>query len=97
MTQEWPLSGTVDLDSMDYDPETGTYSTECRCGGSYSLAESEMEETAVDTLLLHVQSGHQSSLPTDGRASRGTGGTRGKQKGKQEELIYTRCAILASL
>ena len=54
MTQEWPLSGTVDLDSMDYDPETGTYSTECRCGGSYSLAESEMEETAVDTVCCSM-------------------------------------------
>jgi diphthamide biosynthesis protein 4 len=50
VTQMWPLSGTVDLDSMDYSPETGTYSTHCRCGGSYSLAESEMEEAAVDTV-----------------------------------------------
>ena len=50
VTQQWPLSATVDLDSMDYSPETGAYSTSCRCGGSYLLSESEMEESAVDTV-----------------------------------------------
>ena len=35
---------------MDYSPERGTYSTDCRCGGNYSLTEAEMEATAVDTV-----------------------------------------------
>ena len=49
MTQQWPLSATVDLDAMDYSQETGVYSTRCRCGASYTLAEAEMER-GVDTV-----------------------------------------------
>ncbi|KAJ1865643.1 hypothetical protein H4R99_003732 [Coemansia sp. RSA 1722] len=33
----------VDLDEMDFDEDTGVYSYPCRCSGTYSIAESDME------------------------------------------------------
>ena len=35
---------------MTYSPESGTYFTECRCGGSYVVTEEELEGGAVDTV-----------------------------------------------
>ena len=35
---------------MEYSPEGGTYSTGCRCGGSYSITEEDMEGGVVDTV-----------------------------------------------
>ena len=49
VTQHWPLSATVDLDAMDYSLEAGAHSMMCRCGGSYTLTEGEMEE-GLDTV-----------------------------------------------
>ena len=49
LAQQWPLSATVDLDAMDYTPSLGTYSSPCRCGGSYTLRESDLED-GVDTV-----------------------------------------------
>lgn len=49
VTQQWPLSATVDLDTMEYSMEIGAYNTVCRCGGSYTITEGEMEE-GVDTV-----------------------------------------------
>lgn len=46
----------VDLDSMEYEEEEeggGTYSTPCRCGGSYSLTEHDMEE-GVDVVCCSM-------------------------------------------
>ena len=50
LTQKWPNSDTVDLDSMEYEEEEeeeeggGTYSTPCQCGGSYTITEHDLEE-----------------------------------------------------
>ena len=49
LTQQWPLSATVDLDSMDYDSTLQSYFTACRCGGSYTVSERDLEE-GVDTI-----------------------------------------------
>ena len=49
VTQQWPLSATVDLDAMDYCLQSGAYSMLCRCGGCYSLTEAEMER-GLDTV-----------------------------------------------
>ena len=54
VTQQWPLSATIDLDKMDYSSETGTYTTVCRCGGSYNLTETEMEESAIDIVCCSM-------------------------------------------
>jgi diphthamide biosynthesis protein 4 len=37
------INGDVDLDEMDYDEITGTFSLPCRCSGSYSIREQDME------------------------------------------------------
>ncbi|KAH8556484.1 DNAJ heat shock N-terminal domain-containing protein [Umbelopsis sp. PMI_123] len=37
------INGDVDLDEMDYDEETGTFSLPCRCSGSYTIREQDME------------------------------------------------------
>ncbi|KAI8576850.1 hypothetical protein K450DRAFT_254597 [Umbelopsis ramanniana AG] len=54
------IHGEVDLDEMDYDEETGTFSLPCRCSGSYTIKEQDME-TGVDiancdncSLIIHV-------------------------------------------
>jgi diphthamide biosynthesis protein 4 len=54
------INGQVDLDEMDYDEETGTFSLPCRCSGSYTIREQDME-TGVDiancdncSLIIHV-------------------------------------------
>ena len=49
LTQKWPISATLDLDEMTYDPETCSYSAPCRCGGCYVISEGEMER-GVDTV-----------------------------------------------
>ena len=49
LTQKWPISATIDLDEMTYDPETGSFSTPCRCSGCYIITEAEMEK-GVDTV-----------------------------------------------
>ncbi|KAI7833552.1 hypothetical protein BX661DRAFT_178601 [Kickxella alabastrina] len=33
----------IDLDDMDFDEDSGTYSFPCRCSGRYSIAESDLE------------------------------------------------------
>ncbi|CAG8622896.1 8874_t:CDS:2 [Paraglomus occultum] len=38
------INAEVDLDEMDFNEESSTYSTECRCGGSYIISEHDMEE-----------------------------------------------------
>ncbi len=43
ITQKWPLSDTVDLDTMTFDPASEVYSLSCRCGGCYLMSESDME------------------------------------------------------
>ncbi len=43
MTQKLPLSDTVDLDDMTFDPGSEAYSLSCRCGGEYVISETEME------------------------------------------------------
>ena len=57
LTQKWPISDMVDLDSMEYEEEEeeggGTYSTPCRCGGSYSLTEHDLEE-GVDVVCCSM-------------------------------------------
>ena len=49
LTQKWPISATLDLDEMTYDPEACSYSAPCRCGGCYGITEGEMEG-GVDTV-----------------------------------------------
>ncbi|XP_064403102.1 dnaJ homolog subfamily C member 24-like [Halichondria panicea] len=44
ITQKWPLSDTVDLDTMTFDPASKVYSLSCRCGGCYLISESDMED-----------------------------------------------------
>lgn len=49
LTQKWPISATLDLDEMTYDPDTCSYSAPCRCGGCYVISEGEMDG-GVDTV-----------------------------------------------
>ncbi|CAG8550134.1 10838_t:CDS:2 [Paraglomus brasilianum] len=38
------INAEVDLDEMNFNEESSTYSTGCRCGGSYIISEHDMEE-----------------------------------------------------
>ena len=42
-SQKLPISDTVDLDDMTFNPESETYSLPCRCGGCYDITEDDME------------------------------------------------------
>lgn len=44
VTQEWPVSDTVDLDDMTFDPTKGCYQLPCRCSGWYVVSEDDLEE-----------------------------------------------------
>lgn len=37
LSQQWPVSDTVDLNQMDYDEQEDKYSYCCRCGESYQV------------------------------------------------------------
>ncbi|KAG2186324.1 hypothetical protein INT43_002762 [Umbelopsis isabellina] len=37
------INEDVDLDDMDYDEETGSFSLPCRCSGVYTICETDME------------------------------------------------------
>jgi diphthamide biosynthesis protein 4 len=37
------INEDVDLDDMDYDEETESFSMPCRCSGSYTIYEKDME------------------------------------------------------
>ncbi|KAF9088997.1 DnaJ sub C member 24 [Mortierella sp. GBA35] len=40
----------IDLDDMDFDEESGSYSSPCRCSGEYIISEDELE-LGVDTVV----------------------------------------------
>ncbi|KAF9970054.1 DnaJ sub C member 24 [Actinomortierella ambigua] len=44
------VNDDVDLDDIDYDEESGSYSTPCRCSGEYVVSEAELE-LGVDTVM----------------------------------------------
>ncbi|KAJ2962276.1 hypothetical protein NQZ79_g2448 [Umbelopsis isabellina] len=43
LKQEAVINEDVDLDDMDYDEETGSFSLPCRCSGNYTICETDME------------------------------------------------------
>ncbi|KAI1300118.1 Diphthamide biosynthesis protein 4 [Mortierella claussenii] len=44
------VNDDIDLDDMDYDEDSGSYSLPCRCSGEYSISEDELE-LGVDTVV----------------------------------------------
>ncbi|KAF9438849.1 Diphthamide biosynthesis protein 4 [Entomortierella beljakovae] len=44
------VNDDIDLDDMDYDEETGTYTSPCRCSGEYIISEDELE-LSIDTVV----------------------------------------------
>jgi len=78
LTQKWPISDTVDLDSMEYEEEEeeggGAYSTPCRCGGSYTITEHDLEEgvdvVCCSTCTLSVRILYQLAEKTGGEEER---------------------------
>lgn len=44
LTQKWPVSDTVDLDDMTFDPTEAQYRSPCRCGGCYVVNDGDLEE-----------------------------------------------------
>ncbi len=44
LTQKWPVSDTVDLDDMTFDPTEAQYRSPCRCGGCYVVSDGDLEE-----------------------------------------------------
>ncbi|KAL0074793.1 DnaJ domain-containing protein [Phycomyces blakesleeanus] len=42
--QQPAINAEVDLDDMEYDEETCTFSIECRCSGIYAIKEDDMEQ-----------------------------------------------------
>ncbi|XP_031557846.1 dnaJ homolog subfamily C member 24-like [Actinia tenebrosa] len=44
LLQEWPVNAQVDLDDMELDEETGSYSWKCRCSGEYVITEEDLEQ-----------------------------------------------------
>ena len=53
LTQDFPLSGTVDLDEMAFENATSSYSSPCRCGGDYVISEEEMT-SGIDTVVCSM-------------------------------------------
>ncbi|ORY98644.1 DNAJ heat shock N-terminal domain-containing protein [Syncephalastrum racemosum] len=39
------INAEVDLDDMDYDEATATFSLGCRCSGTYSITEDDLEDS----------------------------------------------------
>ncbi|KAF8933235.1 hypothetical protein EDD21DRAFT_405774 [Dissophora ornata] len=44
------VNDDIDLDDMEFDEETGVYSSPCRCSGEYVVSEDELE-LGVDTVV----------------------------------------------
>ncbi|CAO3567473.1 unnamed protein product [Mortierella alpina] len=44
------VNDDIDLDDMDYNEDSGTYSAPCRCSGEYIISEDELE-LGVDTVV----------------------------------------------
>lgn len=47
--KELPLFAEVDLDEMQFDEQTGIYSTACRCSGKFEITEADLEK-GIDTI-----------------------------------------------
>ncbi|KAG0050447.1 Diphthamide biosynthesis protein 4 [Gryganskiella cystojenkinii] len=44
------VNDDIDLDDMDYDEESCTYTSPCRCSGEYAISEDELE-LGIDTVV----------------------------------------------
>ncbi|KAG0234818.1 Diphthamide biosynthesis protein 4 [Actinomortierella wolfii] len=44
------VNDDIDLDDMDFDEESGSYTSPCRCSGEYVISEAELE-LGVDTVM----------------------------------------------
>ena len=96
LTQKWPISDTVDLDSMEYEEEEeeggGAYSTPCRCGGSYTITEHDLEEgvdvVCCSTCTLSIRILYQLAEKSGGEEERVWGkerdATRRKKGGRMD-------------
>ena len=46
--QDFPVSEIMALSSMAFDPDASCYSSPCRCGGSYDVTRSDLEEGVAE-------------------------------------------------
>ncbi|OCT81887.1 dnaJ homolog subfamily C member 24 [Xenopus laevis] len=47
LTRMWPVDNQVHLEDLSWDPEEMLYSFPCRCGGSYTMTESDRNEVSL--------------------------------------------------
>ncbi|XP_056382636.1 dnaJ homolog subfamily C member 24 isoform X2 [Hyla sarda] len=65
MTQSFPVDSQILLEEMIWHEEEEYYSYSCRCGGQYSAAESDLQQTSLVncdscSLIIEILQGSQS-------------------------------------